>query len=59
MFLEQFKLSFSSYQNKTLSGGIIGKHLRIIDNGSGQLTLTGDISITRHSESLIFPDHIN
>jgi len=33
-------------QNQTLSGGIVARNLHISDNGSGELTLSGDITIT-------------
>ncbi|QNK60989.1 hypothetical protein H7F33_10340 [Pedobacter sp. PAMC26386] len=46
MLLEQINNSLSSAQNRNMSGGIMGKNLKITDNGSGQLTLSGDILIT-------------
>lgn len=46
MLLDQLEQIISFNQNRTLSGGITGRNLRIIDNGSGQLTLSGDILIT-------------
>ena len=33
-------------QNQPLSGGIVAKNLHISDNGSGELTLYGDLTIT-------------
>ncbi|CAM3840907.1 hypothetical protein MUGA111182_12610 [Mucilaginibacter galii] len=33
-------------ENKSLSGGIVGKNLQIIDNGMGLLELKGDFTIT-------------
>jgi len=41
-----FKTNISLLQNQPLSGGIVAKNLRISDNGSGELTLYGDFTIT-------------
>ncbi|CAM4328090.1 hypothetical protein SAMN06265348_11050 [Pedobacter westerhofensis] len=46
MDLEQLKSRFTFIQGKKLTGGIVGTHLRIADNGNGELTFSGDISIT-------------
>lgn len=46
MDLNQLTSIFSRIQGKKLSGGITGTNLKITDNGSGELTLSGDINIT-------------
>lgn len=44
--IDVFKTNISLLQNQPLSGGIVAKNLRISDNGSGELTLYGDFTIT-------------
>ena len=46
MNLEQLKVDISNAQQRPLSGGITSNNLAIHDNESGQLTLSGDITIT-------------
>jgi len=43
MDLEQLKSRFTFIQGQKLIGGIVGTHLKIVDNGSGELTFSGDI----------------
>ncbi|OWK71741.1 hypothetical protein [Pedobacter sp. AJM] len=44
--IDLFKTKISLLQNQALSGGIVAKNLHISDNGSGELTLYGDFTIT-------------
>ena len=44
--IDFFKMNLALLQNQPLSGGIVAKNLRISDNGSGELTLYGDFTIT-------------
>lgn len=44
--IDTFRLSFAKLQNQPLTGGIVAKNLRISDNGSGELSLYGDFTIT-------------
>ncbi|GGE44251.1 hypothetical protein EV200_101258 [Pedobacter psychrotolerans] len=44
--IDELKSNISLLQNQPLSGGIVAKNLRISDNGSGELTLYGDFTIT-------------
>lgn len=44
--IDLFKTKISLLQNQALSGGIVAKSLHISDNGSGELTLYGDFTIT-------------
>ncbi|MCX2485024.1 hypothetical protein [Pedobacter sp. MR2016-24] len=46
MFLENFEREILASQTKPLSGGIVASNLKINDNRTGLLTLTGDILIT-------------
>lgn len=39
-------MRFAVLQNQPLSGGIVARNLRISDNGSGELNLYGDFTIT-------------
>lgn len=40
------RMRFAVLQNQPLSGGIVARNLRISDNGSGELNLYGDFTIT-------------
>lgn len=40
------KMRFATLQNQPLTGGIVAKNLRITDNGTGELSLHGDFTIT-------------
>lgn len=44
--LPALKSRIKTLENKKLSGGIVGRNLKISDNGMGELTLTGDFKIT-------------
>jgi len=43
MNLEQLKSKFTFIQGPKLIVGIVGTDLKIVDNGSGELTFSGDI----------------
>ena len=40
------KMRFATLQNQPLTGGIVAKNLHITDNGTGELSLYGDFTIT-------------
>jgi hypothetical protein len=44
--IDTFRMRFAILQNQPLTGGIVAKNLRISDNGSGELSLSGDFTIT-------------
>nr|WP_315421274.1 hypothetical protein [uncultured Pedobacter sp.] len=44
--INTLKMHFALLQNQPLTGGIVAKNLRISDNGSGELSLYGDFTIT-------------
>ncbi|RLJ77196.1 hypothetical protein [Pedobacter alluvionis] len=44
--INTLQMHFALLQNQPLTGGIVAKNLRITDNGSGELSLYGDFTIT-------------
>lgn len=44
--INTLRMRFAVLQNQPLSGGIVARNLRISDNGSGELNLYGDFTIT-------------
>lgn len=44
--INTLKSRFAILQSQPLTGGIVAKNLRITDNGSGELSLYGDFTIT-------------
>ena len=44
--INTLRMRFAILQSQPLTGGIIAKNLRISDNGSGELSLYGDFTIT-------------
>lgn len=44
--IDFFKVNLAMLQSQPLTGGVVAKNLRISDNGSGELTLYGDFTIT-------------
>lgn len=44
--INAFRMRFAILQSQPLTGGIVARNLRITDNGSGELSLYGDFTIT-------------
>jgi len=44
--IDFFKVNLALLQSQPLTGGVVAKNLHISDNGSGELTLYGDFTIT-------------
>lgn len=46
VLISTLRMRFAILQSQPLTGGIVARNLRITDNGSGELSLYGDFTIT-------------